>query len=115
MNSTNSEDESGGDLNNRDRDHGSRIQRVNSWIVTNLWMIPAAPIAISLVILSLAKSRRKSAAALAVTGQLMALTFSIFAFLPTLQTAGFRVVENFTWFTFGETALRIGWVLDPLA
>ena len=78
-------------------------------------MIPAAPIAISLVILSLAKSRRKSAAALAVTGQLIALTFSIFAFLPTLQTAGFRVVENFTWFTFGETALRIGWVLDPLA
>ena len=88
---------------------------MNSWIVTNLWMIPATPIAISLVILNLAKSRRKSAAALAVTGQLIALTFSIFAFLPTLQTAGFRVVENFTWFTFGETALRIGWVLDPLA
>ena len=88
---------------------------MNSWIVTNLWMIPATPIAISLVILGLAKSRRKSAAALAVTGQLIALTFSIFAFLPTLQTAGFRVVENFTWFTFGETALRIGWVLDPLA
>ncbi len=40
---------------------------------------------------------------------------SIFAFLETLQTPGFRAVQNFTWFTFGENALRIGWVLDPLA
>ena len=37
------------------------------------------------------------------------------AFLPTLQTPGFRAVHNFTWFTFGEQALRLGWVLDPLA
>src|SRR5439155_1167791 len=27
---------------------------------------------------------------------------------------GFRVTQNFTWFTFGESVLRIGWVLDPL-
>jgi NADH-quinone oxidoreductase subunit L len=40
---------------------------------------------------------------------------SILAFLPTLQSPGFRFVHNFTWFTFGEQALRIGWVLDPLA
>ena len=40
---------------------------------------------------------------------------SILAFLPTLQTPGFRAVHNFTWFTFGDQALRIGWVLDPLA
>jgi len=33
----------------------------------------------------------------------------------TLQPHGFRAVRNFTWFTFGEHALRIGWVLDPLA
>ena len=37
------------------------------------------------------------------------------AFLPTLQTPGFRAVHNFTWFTFGDQALRIGWMLDPLA
>jgi NADH-quinone oxidoreductase subunit L len=40
---------------------------------------------------------------------------SFFAFLPTLQLPGFRVVQNFTWFTFGDQALRLGWVLDPLA
>ena len=37
------------------------------------------------------------------------------AFLPTLQSPGFRAFHNFTWFTFGEQALRLGWVLDPLA
>ena len=88
---------------------------MNSWLVTNLWLIPAVPLAISLVILSLAKSRRKSAAGLAVIGQVVALALSIVAFLETLQTPGFRAVQNFTWFTFGEIALRIGWVLDPLA
>ena len=40
---------------------------------------------------------------------------SVLAFLPTLQTNSFRVVQNFTWFTFGDNALRLGFVLDPLA
>ena len=86
-----------------------------SWLITNLWLIPAVPLAISLVILSLARSRRKSAAALAIIGQAIALAFAIFMFFSTLQTPGFRAVQNFTWFSFGENALRIGWVLDPLA
>src|SRR5205823_4887927 len=88
---------------------------MSSWIVTNLWLIPALPFAASLVILSLSNVRRKSAAALAVIGQLLALAFSILAFLPTLQTHGFRVVQNFNWFTFGEQTLRLGFILDPLA
>src|SRR2546428_1181595 len=88
---------------------------MNSGIVTNLWLIPAVPLAASFVILSLANSRRKSAAALAVIGQVAALTLSIFAFVTTLQAPGYRAFHNFTWFTFGENALRIGWVLDPLA
>src|SRR5439155_12415322 len=47
--------------------------------------------------------------------QLTVLTMSIFAFVPTLHSHGFRSVENFIWFTFGEQTLRIGFVLDPLA
>jgi NADH-quinone oxidoreductase subunit L len=85
------------------------------WIVTNVWLIPAIPLASSLVILTLANSRRNAAAGLAVFGQVAALTMSILAFLATLQSPGFRFIHNFTWFTFGEQALRIGWVLDPLA
>ncbi|MEY2489323.1 MAG: NADH-quinone oxidoreductase subunit [Verrucomicrobiota bacterium] len=85
------------------------------WIITNLWLIPAAPLAASLLILSLANSRRRTGAALAILGQVAALALSVIAFLPTLQAPGFRVFHNFTWLTFGEHALRIGWVLDPLA
>ena len=85
------------------------------WIVTNLWLIPAVPFAVSLMILSLANSRRKTGAALAITGQVVALALAVMAFLPTLEAPGWRAFHNFTWFTFGDHALRIGWVLDPLA
>jgi NADH-quinone oxidoreductase subunit L len=88
---------------------------MTDWTVNNVWLIPAIPLAASLVILSLANSRRKSATALAVIGEVAALTLSIVAFTTTLQTPGNRAFNNFTWFTFGENALRIGWVLDPLA
>jgi NADH-quinone oxidoreductase subunit L len=84
------------------------------WIVTNLWLIPAVPLAASLMILSFANSRRRTGAALAIIGQVVALALAVMAFLPTLQAPGWRAFHNFTWFTFGEHALRIGWVLDPL-
>jgi len=88
---------------------------MSRWIIDHLWLIPAVPLAASLVILSLSSARRKSAAALAVAGQIAALAMSVLAFLPTLQTNSFRVVQNFTWFTFGDNPLRLGFVLDPLA
>src|SRR5213080_4405701 len=88
---------------------------MNSWIVSHLWLIPAVPFAASLIILSLSNARLKSAAALALFGQALALALSILAFVPTLQFPGFRSVQNFTWFTFGEETLRLGFVLDPLA
>src|SRR4026209_679759 len=88
---------------------------MNPGIVSNLWLLPAVPFAAAVVILTLGKSRRKSAAGLAIGGQIVVLALAIVAFLPTLQTPGFRAVHNFTWFTFGDQALRIGWMLDPLA
>src|SRR2546422_1708189 len=40
---------------------------------------------------------------------------SMVAFAVSMQAPGFRAVQNFTWFTFGEQTLRLGFVLDPLA
>src|SRR6266436_1251700 len=88
---------------------------MSSWIVSNVWLIPAVPLAASLVILSLTNPARSIAVLLAIFGQVVALILAIVAFLPTLQTPGFRAVHNFAWFTFGDQALRIGWMLDPLA
>jgi NADH-quinone oxidoreductase subunit L len=88
---------------------------MNSWITNNVWLIPAAPIAASLLILAFGKAARRAAAGVAILGQIAALTMSIFAFVPTLHSHGFRAIQNFTWFTFGDQSLRIGFVLDPLA
>jgi NADH-quinone oxidoreductase subunit L len=88
---------------------------MSRWIVDHFWLISAVPFAVSLVILSLPNGRHKSAATLAVAGQIAALVLSFVAFLPTLQLPGYRAVQNFTWFTFGDYALRLGWLLDPLA
>src|SRR4029434_8247628 len=84
-------------------------------ILAHLWLIPAVPLAASLLILSLSNARRTGAAVLAIAGQVIALMLSLVAFLPTVQTPAYRVWQNFTWFTFGEQVLRIGFVLDPLA
>ena len=88
---------------------------MSDWIIAHLWLIPAVPLALSLVVLSLPRARRTAAAALAIAGQVVALILSLSAFAPTLATPGYRVFQNFTWFTFGEQALRLGFVLDPLA
>jgi NADH-quinone oxidoreductase subunit L len=88
---------------------------MNSWITSSVWLIPATPIVAARLLLGFGKSARFASSAVAVLGQIAALAMSIFAFVPTLHTHGFRVVENFNWFTFGEQTLRIGFVLDPLA
>jgi NADH-quinone oxidoreductase subunit L len=84
------------------------------WLVAHLWLVVAAPLVASLIILSLDNSRQRAAASIAVLGQIIALLLAVMAFLPTLKSAGYRAVYNFTWFTFGENAVRIGWVLDSL-
>ena len=41
-----------------------------SWLITNLWLIPAVPLAISLSILFLSNSQRRLASNLAILGQI---------------------------------------------
>src|ERR1051325_7889320 len=85
------------------------------------WVIPLLPLAASLLILALRRTRSMAAFALAVLGQIAALATAIGAFVSirpfgsTLATPGVHAVKNFTWFTFGDQLLRLGVVLDPLA
>ncbi|MDQ3546557.1 MAG: NADH-quinone oxidoreductase subunit L [Verrucomicrobiota bacterium] len=87
---------------------------MSNWVVAHLWLVPVVPLVASLAIVCLSHTRRSTAAGLAIAGQVIALLLSLAAFAPTLQTPGFRAVHNFTWFTFGEQTLRLGFVLDPL-
>jgi len=88
---------------------------MTSWAAANFWLIPLLPFAASLLVLSLGRSRRSTAFALAILGQVAALLLAIGAFGSTSATPGAHAVQNFTWFTFGDQALRLGVVLDPLA
>lgn len=88
---------------------------MRDWIGAHFWLIPALPLAGSLVILTLGRTRRRTAALLAIAGQSLALILAATAFLQTLDIRDYRAVQNFVWFTFGDQALRIGWILDPLA
>ncbi len=111
---------------------------MSNWIVAHLWLIPAVPLATSLLILLFgdpgrdasgaaeagpsggtsfrsSRPRHALAAALAVGGQALAFLFSLGAFAVTLRATGDGSVSNFAWFTFGEQVLRLGFVLDPLA
>ncbi len=84
-------------------------------ILHNIWLIPATPLIAALLILHFPRQARAAAAGFAILGQIIALILSVFAFLPAVHTPGLRVVGNFTWFTFGDSPLRIGWLFDPLA
>jgi NADH-quinone oxidoreductase subunit L len=87
---------------------------MSDWVINHIWLIPIVPLVASVLILSLNNSRRSAAAAIAVTAEAIALLLALAAFLPTLQAPGFHAIQNFTWFTFGDQALRIGFILDPL-
>ena len=94
------------------------------WIVQALWLIPALPL-LAAALSALAKQRqRRLAALLAIGAMVLALILSCLAFINAVEHSGqgsaARQVVNFFWFQPGDpqmsdTALRIGWVLDPLA
>jgi len=94
------------------------------WIVQQLWLIPVLPLLAAGLSAVLKQRQRHLAASLAIGAMVLALTLSCVALLNALQHAGqgvpVRQVVNFFWFQFGDpeasrTALRLGWVLDPLA
>ncbi|MBL6764860.1 MAG: NADH-quinone oxidoreductase subunit L [Verrucomicrobiae bacterium] len=83
-----------------------------------LWTIPALPLLPLLVAAVLAvyepKDRRKASLwAIGALGTVFA--FSLLALIGLASKGAGRMVLNFTWFEFGSTSLRLGWVLDPLS
>jgi NADH-quinone oxidoreductase subunit L len=94
------------------------------WIVQQLWLIPALPLVAGGLGALVKQRQRRLAASLAIGSMGLALALSCVAFVNALQHPGHgsatRQVVNFFWFQFGDlevadTALRLGWVLDPLA
>ncbi len=83
-----------------------------------LWLIPALPLLAAGIIALLKRPRRKPAAALAIGSMALAFLVSCVAFVATLQPevgkGAVQLTYNFAWFDLGGSALRLGWLLDPL-
>ncbi len=89
-----------------------------SSLVDQLWLIPAFPF-LAAAVSAVAKRRHRAfAAGMAIGSMALALVLSGAAFVVAIRHAdgsgGSRVAFNFPWLQFGETWLKLGWVLDPL-
>src|SRR5436190_2593666 len=89
-----------------------------TWLVQNLWLIPALPLLAAGVTALAKRPRRAFAATLAIGSMGVSFLLSCEAFVETLGEhpgAGVeRQVHNFNWLQFGDAWLQLGWVLDPL-
>jgi NADH-quinone oxidoreductase subunit L len=91
---------------------------MTTWIVRNLWLIPALP-ALAAGLSALAKQRnRRFAASLAIGSMGVSFLLSLCAFAHVLRSSsqGKTAVEvfNFPWLQYGSEWLKLGWMLDPL-
>jgi NADH-quinone oxidoreductase subunit L len=89
-----------------------------TWIVRNLWLIPALP-ALAAGLSALAKQRnRRFAASLAIGSMGLSFLLSLCAFEHVLLSSGLgetaKQVFNFPWLQYGGEWLKLGWILDPL-
>jgi NADH-quinone oxidoreductase subunit L len=89
-----------------------------TWIVRNLWLIPALP-ALAAGMSALAKQRsRRFAASVAIGALGLSFLLSCWAFAHALSSVGqgdtVREVFNFPWLQYGSEWLKLGWMLDPL-
>jgi NADH-quinone oxidoreductase subunit L len=89
-----------------------------TWIVRNLWLIPALP-ALAAGLIALVKQRnRRFAASLAIGSMGLSFLLSLCAFaqmVPSIGQGGKAIqIFNFPWLQYGGEWLRLGWMLDPL-
>src|SRR5690348_9784498 len=89
-----------------------------NWIVHYLWLIPVLPLAASGLTALAPRRQRAFAAGLAIGAMIIALVLSCVALVAAIQHAGdgevSRQIINFPWFQFGDSWLKLGWLLDPL-
>src|SRR5438067_5968676 len=84
-----------------------------TWIVRNLWLIPALPMLAAGISALLPQRSRRPSAALAIGSMGLSFLLALCAFANALSNPA-RQTFNFSWFQFGDQSLQLGWLLDPL-
>ena len=85
-----------------------------TWILRNLWLIPALPIFAAGISALLKRNQQRLSATLAIGSMSASLVLALIAFAEALSQPA-RQVYNFHWLQFGNNWLSLGWLLDPLA
>ncbi|HKO10431.1 MAG TPA: NADH-quinone oxidoreductase subunit L, partial [Acidobacteriaceae bacterium] len=85
-----------------------------TWILRNLWLIPALPIFAAGISALLKRNQQRLSATLAIGSMSASLALALIAFAEALSQPA-RQVYNFHWLQFGNNWLSLGWLLDPLA
>ncbi|HEX2855172.1 MAG TPA: NADH-quinone oxidoreductase subunit L [Opitutaceae bacterium] len=80
----------------------------------NYWLIPAMPLLAAAVGALTPRRGRRLAATAAIAGMIGAFALSCLALLSALITLNAHEYNNFDWFELGNTAVRLGFVNDPL-
>ncbi len=81
---------------------------------TQLWLIPALPLAAAAVSAILPRSGRTLAAGATILTMAGSFVLSLMALAGALADPAMHQVFNFAWFDLGAGALRLGFLLDPL-
>src|SRR5688572_12261189 len=82
--------------------------------INSLWVVPTLPLLAAGILAFAKRKHRALASTIAIVAMVASFVFSCVAFAATLSHHGGPDSVNFPWMRFGETTLRLGWVLDPL-
>lgn len=88
-----------------------------TWIVHNLWLVPAMPVMAAGLSALARRKHRLFAASVAIGSMSLSLLLSLIAFAEVLRFGhqdATKQAFNFGWFQVGSEWLKVGWVLDPL-
>jgi NADH-quinone oxidoreductase subunit L len=83
--------------------------------VQSVWLIPALPLLATGIGALTPRRGRALAAGSAILAMAVAFVLACLALNGALLTPATHAVHNFAWFDLGHGAVRLGWLLDPLA
>ena len=81
---------------------------------SSLWLIPARPLLAAAIGALTPRGGRSLASGAAIIAMVGALGLSVAALGTALAHPAAHLTDNFTWFSIGTDAVRLGWLLDPL-
>ncbi|MDO8539201.1 MAG: NADH-quinone oxidoreductase subunit L [Opitutaceae bacterium] len=80
----------------------------------HVWLIPALPLLAAGIGALTPRVGRRLAAGAAIVALAVSFLLSCGALVTALADPAAHLVHNFAWFDLGDSAVRLGWLLDPL-